>query len=52
MNITAQFIYNEIERKLPDLRIYEYQYTRFFDEEDFNSILKRVYYKYGLLTPD
>ena len=52
MNITAQFIYNEIERKLPDLRIYEYQYDRFFDEEEFNSIVKRVYYKYGLLTPD
>ena len=49
MNI--QTIYKEIERKLPSLDIYDdEEYTKPFDEEEFEKIVLKVYAKYGLLN--
>ena len=49
--MNKQTIYNEIERKLPDLAIYDdKEYEKPFDEEEFEKIVMKVYAKYGLLN--
>ena len=52
MTLSKNFIYQEIERKLPELQIYEYEYSKPYDEDAFYNIVLRVYEKYGLLKHD